>query len=104
MELLIKTLRGEDQVENSVPLMAGGISSLHAGPYYHYVAAIMGMFNVHGREAELEPYNLMRWAVNNITLGVDLDNIMESVSDTSNADSEVVGGRNVNNQMECRCC
>ena len=56
-----------------------------------------------GREVELEPGYLMGWSVNNLNIGGSLESILERIFEIPNANGEVVGGNNGNNQIECRC-
>ena len=61
--------------------MSDRLSSLNTATYFHDVAAIGGRFYTDGREAKLEPGNIMVWSVNIITLGEGLESITEGVSD-----------------------
>ena len=56
------------------------------------------------REAELEPRDVLVWEANIFTLGGGLESILEGISDIKNLDGEVVGDRNGDNKMDCRCC
>ena len=69
---------------------------------FHDKAAIRGRFNAYGREEDLEPGNIMRWEVNNLTPRVSLGIILVGISEIQNSSSEVVGGCYSNHQMECR--
>ena len=46
----------------------------------------------------------MGWTVNNFTLGVSLESILECIGDIRDTNGEVVGGSNGNIQTECRFC
>ena len=91
-------------MDNGVPLTAGGLISLNSTTYLHYVVAIRFRLYVDGREAYLEPGNLLGWSVNNTTIGGGLESILEGVSGVCNSDGEVVIGSNSNNQKRCRWC
>ena len=71
-----KLLRVEDQVENTVPLVISGFSYSHPAADFHDIAAVSGRLNVYGREAELEPGNIMGQEVNNIILRGGLESIL----------------------------
>ena len=91
-------------MKNSSPLAAGGIGALHPMTDFHDVAAVRGRFNAYGREEEIEPGDLIGWAVNNLMLRVCLDIILVGISNVRNADGEVVIGSDINRKMECRFC
>ena len=67
-DMLDKTYRGEEHVENSFPLAGIGFIALRPVTDFHDIVATRGMFNAYGNEAELEQGNIMGWEVNNITL------------------------------------
>ena len=67
-------------MENGDPLTARGLISLNSTTYLHYVVAIRFRLYVDGREAYLEPGNLLGWSVNNTTIGGGLESILEGVS------------------------
>ena len=58
---------------NGVPLTANGLSFLLAVKDFHDVAVIEVRVYADGREAEFEPGYIMRWSVNNHTLGGGLE-------------------------------
>ena len=59
---------------------------------------------MNGREAELEPGQVMGWTLNNFTLRRGLESILEAIGEISNANGELIGGSDGINQMESRCC
>ena len=84
-------------MENSVPMATRGFIILHPKEYFHDVEVIRGRLNAYGREAELEPGDIMGRALRG-----GLEIILEGVSDFRNADNEVVGNRYGKNHTECR--
>ena len=77
---------------------------MHYKEYLHGFETIRGRFNAYGSEAELKLGDITGWEVNILMLRGILDIIMEDVIVIRNADSEVLGGRDGENHMECRCC
>ena len=61
--------------------------------------AIEGRFCLDGTKSEIEPGNIMMWAVNNSTLRRYIENILESVSEVCNVNVEVVSGIDGNNHV-----
>ena len=61
--------------------------------------AIEGRFCLDGTKSEIEPGNVMMWAVNNSTLRRYIENILESVSEVCNVNVEVVSGIDGNNHV-----
>ena len=91
-------------MENGVPLVAGGISSLYYAVDFHGISAIGERFYADRRETKLEPGYLIWWSLNNLTLGRGLEVIMEGISDVQNVDGEVVSGSDGSNNKECQTC
>ena len=58
-DILEKPLRIEDQVDDSVPLVAIRFCDLHTTVDFHGAAAIGGRLYEYGREEELEPEYVM---------------------------------------------
>ena len=53
--MLDKTLGGENQVEDYIPLAARRFSYLNSMEYIHDISSTRGRLHADGREAELEP-------------------------------------------------
>ena len=84
--------------------MASRFSALNYTTEFHDVSAIWGRFKTVGREADIEPGDIMGWAANNITPRGSLGSIMEGVSEKWNSESEVIGGHDGDRQTDCRFC
>ena len=75
-DFLEKSLRGEDYVENGVPMSAIGLDALQPMADLRGVAAAGGRFNEYVSKSYPGLGDVMGWAVNNITLVGGLDSIL----------------------------
>ena len=95
-------LDGEDQVEYCILMASIRFNALHPTAYLHDIASTGVRFYAYGREAELDPGEVMGYTVNNLPLRGSLEVIIEGISDIHNTNGDMVCGWNVNNQPECR--